>query len=125
MEYSVEFYQKINGEIPVRDFLMSLNPKTRAKAFRDIELLKTYGYMLREPYTKSIKGKLNSGIYELRIKHSTEISRIFYFSYKDNVFILLNGFIKKTSKTPSRELEKARKYKEDFERRKHHEKSEY
>ncbi len=45
LEYSVEFYQKINGEIPVRDFLMSLNPKTRAKAFRDIELLKTYGIL--------------------------------------------------------------------------------
>ncbi len=121
MEYNVEFYQKLNGEVPVRDFLMNLNPKKRAKAFRDIELLKVYGYELREPYTKSIKGKLNKGIYELRIKHSTENSRIFYFTYKDNVFVLLNGFIKKTSKTPSRELERARKYKEDFERRKQHE----
>lgn len=44
-------------------------------------------------------------------------SRIFYFSFEKNTFILLNGFVKKSDKTPERELEKARKYKNDYERR--------
>ncbi|MDD2495017.1 MAG: type II toxin-antitoxin system RelE/ParE family toxin [Tissierellia bacterium] len=42
---------------------------------------------------------------------------MFYFSFEKNTFILLNGFVKKSDKTPERELEKARKYKNDYERR--------
>lgn len=117
MSYDVEFYQKKNGDIPVRDFLLSLSPKMRAKAFSEIELLKKHGSELREPYAKAIKGKNNKGIFELRIKFSSDISRIFYFTYKFNKFILLHGFIKKTQKTPEKELNRARKYKEDYEGR--------
>ncbi len=76
-----------------------------------------YDNILREPYVKPIKGDKNKGLYELRIKFSSDISRIFYFSYEKNTFILLNGFIKKSDKTPEKELEKARKYKNDYERR--------
>jgi len=117
LAYDVEFYQKENGEVPVRDFLESLPPKLRAKTFREIELLKDHGPDLREPHTKSIKGKENKGIYELRVKFSTDISRVFYFSYIGSTFVLLHGFVKKTNKTPPREIERARKYKEDYERR--------
>ena len=117
MAYDVEFYQKENGEVPVRDFLESLPPKLRAKTFREIELLKDNGPDLREPHTKSIKGKENKGIYELRVKFSTDISRVFYFSYIGSTFVLPHGFVKKTNKTPPREIERARKYKEDYERR--------
>lgn len=117
MAYDVEFYQKENGEVPVKDFLETLPPKLRAKALREIELLKKHGPDLREPHTKPIKGKDNKGIYELRIKFSTDISRLFYFVYIGSTFVLLHGFLKKTSKTPAREIDLARKYKEDYERR--------
>ncbi len=43
MAYDVEFYQKENGEVPVKDFLESIPPKLRAKTFREIELLKNHG----------------------------------------------------------------------------------
>lgn len=46
MVYDVEFYQKENGDIPVLDFLLSLSPKMRAKAYSEIELLKEHGYGL-------------------------------------------------------------------------------
>ena len=39
MAWDIEYYQKTNGEIPVEDFLLSLNPKLRAKAYHDIMLL--------------------------------------------------------------------------------------
>lgn len=117
MAYDLEFYQKENGTIPVKKFLESLPPKLRAKAFLEIELLKEHGFNLREPHTKPIKGKDNKGIFELRIKFSTDISRIFYFAYTGTTFVLLHGFVKKTNKTPARELHRARKYKEDYERR--------
>lgn len=117
MGYDIEFYQKENGDVPIMDFLLSLEPKMRAKAYSEIELLKEHGPALREPYVKPIKGSNNKGIYELRIKFSSDISRIFYFSYEQNTFVLLHGFVKKSNKTPERELERDRKYKVDYERR--------
>jgi len=81
------------------------------------ELLKTLGNELREPYVKTIKGEKNKGLFELRIKFSTDIARIFYFTYHNNRYILLHGFIKKTVKTPHNEIEKARRYMEDYKRR--------
>lgn len=56
--FDIEFYMKSNGDIPVQNFLYSLEPKLRAKAFRDIELLHTMGNKLKEPYVKPIKGKI-------------------------------------------------------------------
>lgn len=115
--FDLDFYKMENGKIPVQDFLYSLEPKLRAKAFRDIELLKNLGNELREPYVKPIKGNSNKGLYELRIKFSSDIARIFYFTYYNNRYILLHGFIKKSMKTPPKEIEKARKYMEDYKRR--------
>ena len=105
---NLDFYKMENGKVPVQDFLYSLEPKLRAKAFRDIELLRNLGSDLREPYVKSVKGNNNRGLYELRIKFSNDIARIFYFTYYDNRYILLHGFIKKTMKIPTKEIERAR-----------------
>lgn len=86
----------------------------RAKAIKEIDLLEEYGTTLREPYSKFIK----NGIFELRIKLAADISRVFYFFFDEKKIILTNGFIKKTQKTPETEIEKALKYKADYERRK-------
>lgn len=56
--FELDFYINENGKIPVQDFLYSLNPKLRAKAFSDIELLRKLGSELKEPYVKPIKGKI-------------------------------------------------------------------
>ena len=117
MEWQVEYYKKENGEIPVLEYLLTLNPKFRAKAFMEIELLEKHGTFLREPYTKSIKGSRYKDLYELRVKFSSDISRIFYFTYNAGTFVLLNGFTKKTNKIPKSELERALRYKQDYERR--------
>lgn len=117
MDWQIEYYKKTNGTIPVLDFLLTLNPKMRAKAFSEIELLEKHGMDLREPYVKPIKGEKYKGLFELRIKFSSDISRIFYFTFKNNTFVLLNGFTKKTNKIPLKELDRAVRYKEDYERR--------
>ena len=80
MEWQVEYYRKTNGKIPVLDYLMTLNPKMRAKAFSEIELLEKHGSNLREPYVKPIKGEKYKDMFELRIKFSSDVSRIFYFN---------------------------------------------
>jgi len=111
----VEYYKKENGDIPVLDFLLSLEVKMRAKAFIEIELLEKHGPYLKEPYVKPVKG--THGLFELRIKFASNISRIFYFTYRQQTFVLLHGFTKKTQKTPAREIERALRYKDDYERR--------
>lgn len=117
MQWQVEYYKKENGEIPVLEYLLTLDAKIRAKAFSEIELLQKHGINLREPYTKSIKGNKYKNLFELRVKFSTNTSRIFYFTYEHNTFVLLNGFTKKSDATPQKELDKAIKYKQDYERR--------
>ena len=109
----IVFYEKENGEKPVEEFLLSLDNKMQKKAFGQLNILKEYGRILREPYSKYIK----DGIFELRIQFASDISRIFYFFYIGDKIVLTNGFIKKTQKTPQKEIEKALEYKKDFERR--------
>lgn len=115
--FEIVFYQKENGKVPVQEFLYSLPQKLRAKAFRDIELLQEFGSDLKEPHVKALKGKKNKGLYELRIKFSNDIARVFYFTYYNNRYVLLHGFIKKSMFTPKREIEKAISYMEDYKRR--------
>ena len=66
--------------------------------------------MLREPYSKHIE----DGIFELRAKIGTDISRVMYFFYSGKKIIITNGFIKKSQKTPRKEIMKAKAYREDY-----------
>ncbi len=115
--FEVNYYRLENGTAPVEQFIDSLNPKMQAKAMYSLALLEEFGNQLREPFSKPI----GDGIFELRIKFSSDITRIFYFFVVDNRIILTNGFVKKTPKTPKEEIELARKYKKDYERRNPHE----
>lgn len=117
MKWNIEIYQKENGEIPLVDFFNDLPPKHKAKIYWEIELLKEFGTELKEPYSKAIKGENYKGLWELRIKFASDISRIFYFLPLESTFILLHGFIKKTEKTPKKELEIAKKNMDDYLRR--------
>ena len=106
------------GEQPAKEFLLSLDKKMRAKMVDTISILQDNGYELREPYSKH----LSEGIFELRAKLGTDITRVLYFFYVDRHIILTNGFIKKTNKTPTKEIERAKKYRSDYLRRKEEEK---
>ena len=77
-------------------------------------ILQDNGYELREPYSKH----LSEGIFELRAKVGSDITRVLYFFYVERHIILTNGFIKKTQKTPPKEIERAKKYRADYLRRK-------
>ena len=111
--FEAEFYEKDNGDQPAREFLLSLDKKMRAKMMMIIGVLQDNGNELREPYSKH----LSEGIFELRAKVGSDISRVLYFFYIDQHIILTNGFVKKTQKTPQQEIEKAKKYRADYLRR--------
>ena len=114
MNFQVEFYEQKDGTQPVRDFILSLDKKMISKILDMIKLLQDNGYQLREPYSKHI----DDGIFELRIKIGSNISRVLYFFYIGQYIILTNGFIKKTQKAPTNEIIKAKKYRADYLHRK-------
>ena len=110
----MDFYYKENGDHPAKEFMLSLDKKLRAKLADTIMILQDNGYELREPYSKHI----SEGIFELRAKQGSDITRVMYFFYVDRHIILTNGFIKKTQKTPQSEIEKAKRYRTDYLKRK-------
>lgn len=68
--------------------------------------LAKYGTRIGKPFVKHIDGNL----WELRPLSN----RIFFFYWKDNQFVFVHHFIKKSQKTPKKEIEKARKNIKDF-----------
>ena len=110
----IVFYETEDGKNLVREFLRSIEPKMRVKIARTISLLKVYGYELREPYSKS----LGDGIFELRTQFGGNISRVLYFFVVNGKAVLTHGFIKKTQKTPQQEIDRVKRYREDYLKRK-------
>ncbi|MCD7806194.1 MAG: type II toxin-antitoxin system RelE/ParE family toxin [Lachnospiraceae bacterium] len=113
-DFQIKFYRTENGDCPVEDFLDQLDDKMQTKVLRMISLLKNYGNDLREPYSKHMK----DGIFELRISQGSDISRILYFYTSRKTIVLTNGFIKKTPKTPEKEIKKAERCRKDYAERK-------
>ena len=110
MKFTVEFYEKENGEIPVINFIDSLEPKMGAKVLSLIEILEEKGNQLRLPYSEC----LEDGIFELRCKFGSDITRTLYFFYEGANIILTNGFVKKTQKTPTQEIKLAKLRRTDY-----------
>ncbi len=119
--YTVIFYRDKNGKEPVRDYIIKLMSKKdkdsriNVDKINDyIESLRQYGTAAGEPFMKHLDGK----IWELRPLRN----RILFFGYDGNEIVLLSHFIKKTQKTPKREIEKAKRLMNDYiERRKNNE----
>ena len=102
---TVDYYKTERGDAPVMDFLKKLPIKLRAKNMRELSLLEEFGTDLPAPYTKQLRGY--KGLWELRVKLSSDITRIFYYFPTGTRILLLHGFTKKTNETPSIELETA------------------
>lgn len=109
-DFEIVFYETSTGVCPVRDFLDMTDVKLRAKILWTIQLAKEFGNRLSEPYSKP----LEDGIFELRTKVGSNVSRVLYFFYDGGKIVLTNGFVKKTQKTPRFEIDLAKKYRSDY-----------
>ena len=89
-----------------KDFLMDQPQKIQDKIFKIIEIIE-FQQRIPEKYLKHIE--VTKGLYETRIKLGSDIWRVFCFFDNGKLVILLNGFQKKTQKTPKSEIEKATK----------------
>jgi len=93
------------------DFLNSQSEKVKAKIYKIIEIIETNNNVPVN-YLKHLIG--TKGIYEARIKLGSNIWRVFCFFDNDKLVILMNGFQKKTQKTPKNEIEKAIRIREEY-----------
>ena len=108
--YTVVFYDLPDGTEPVAAFLEGQSLKMSAKILRTIGLLEEFGPSLREPYS----ALLDDGIFELRTKIGSDITRVLYFFIEGKKVILTHGFVKKTQVTPPEEIDKAKRYRKDY-----------
>ena len=106
-KFKIVFYKISKDKNEISIFLNKLDEKTIVRVKNDLTLLKEYGLTLIN--TKWIKKIYrNPDLFELRTKSFNEIRIIFYF-VKPNTFVIVNAFIKKTNKTPRKEIKKALK----------------
>ena len=94
-----------------KEFLIEQPQKVQDKIFKIIEIIE-FQQRIPEKYLKHIDG--TKGLYEARIKLGSDIWRVFCFFDKGKLVILLNGFQKKTQKTPKSEIEKAEKLMKEY-----------
>ena len=93
------------------DFLKKQPIKVQNKIFKIIEAIETLE-RIPENYLKSITG--TKGLYETRVSLASNTWRVFCFFDKGKLVILLNGFTKKTQKTPKKEIQKAIRLKNEY-----------
>lgn len=106
--YEIKFYQDDKGVEPVKEFLKDLysrgdvaSKKRADKINAYLAILRQSGTFIGEPYVKHIDGEL----WELRPARD----RIFFAAWNGKQFVMLHQFIKKTQRTPPREIETARR----------------
>lgn len=83
--------------------MLTLPAGLSAKYFHLTDLMLEFGADLGMPHTKA----MSDGLCELRVKGKEGIARVFYCTKVGKRIIMLHGFVKKTQKTPAKELRKA------------------
>lgn len=99
----VRFYTNPSGKEPVRDWLKGLAVEDRKLIGEDIKTAQ-FGWPIGMPLAK----KLEKDIWEIRTSLKDKISRVL-LTKQAAYLVLLHGFIKKSQKTPTKELGVARK----------------
>jgi len=113
--YTVEFYEKANGESEIWDFLEGLRIKSASNKDARIQFkqISFYIQLLQDNGPNlpvNVAKHLAEDIWELRPGNN----RVLYFYFENNTFVLLHQFRKKTQKTPPREIEKAKAERDDY-----------
>ena len=100
MIWTVTFHsQRVEHEI------LAMPAGILARFLRYSERMEVYGPDLGMPHTRAMGG----GLFELRIKAAEGIARVLYCTVVGRRVVFLHQFVKKTDKTPSRELDIARR----------------
>jgi phage-related protein len=100
MSWSIEYPYS-----DVEKFILKLSPRLTAKYLHLADLMLEFGSNLGMPHTRP----MSDGLFELRVKGQEGIARVFYCTLLGKRIVMLHGFIKKSQKTPAKEIKIARR----------------
>jgi phage-related protein len=100
MGWTINYYSEA-----VQKEILTLSAGLLARYLRYSDRMETYGPDLGMPHTRA----LGDGLFELRLKAQEGIDRVLYCTISGRKIMILHQFIKKTNKTPSKELTLARR----------------
>jgi phage-related protein len=106
---SCRFYRTGSGNEPVREWLKGLPAAVRQEIGSDIQVVQW-----RWPIGKPLVDGFGEGLFEVRTAHEGNIYRVL-FCLEGSIMVLLHGFTKKTQKTPTQDINLARKRLKDEE----------
>lgn len=95
MDYSITYYSE-----EVQEEILDLPDTLAARYIVLTRRIEALGPNLGEPHTKAF----GHGLFELRLKGAEGIARVFFCTIVGKRVVMLHSFIKKTNKTPAREL---------------------
>jgi phage-related protein len=99
MRYSIHYYS-----VEVQEAIMNLPDTLQARYIGLTQRMIQYGPHLGLPHTEAF----GNGLFELRLKGAEGIARVFFCTMVKQEIVMLHSFIKKTQKTPQKELDIAR-----------------
>jgi phage-related protein len=99
MEWEIVYYS--DG---VQEAILAFAPGLQARYIHLTERMLAFGPDLGMPHTRS----MGKGLFELRLKSKEGIGRVFFCNRPDQLIMMLHAFVKKSPKTPARELRVAR-----------------
>ena len=107
-----EFYTRPNGHTEFAEYLDSLDVKAKAKLLARINMVATYGLSagIHHNWVKP----LEKNLYEIRSRVSNNQQRGLYFHVDGVHYVITHGFTKKTLKTPPREINHAKKLRDEY-----------
>jgi phage-related protein len=105
MKYSIIYYSQ-----EVQEEIMNLPVTLQARFIGLTDRMMEHGPNLGLPHTDAFGG----GLFELRLKGAEGIARVFFCLIVKQKIVMLHGFIKKTQKTPDKELKLAKQRMKEF-----------
>lgn len=99
MDWKIEYFSDT-----VQSEILALPSGLLARYIHLTDRMIGFGPNLGTPHTRS----MNKGLFELRLKAAEGIARVFYFVRTGQRIMMLHQYVKKTQKTPRKELEIAR-----------------
>lgn len=109
MKWQIEFYNET-----VKNETHSFPKKILAKLLHIFDLIEEFGHKLGKPYIDSF----GDGLFEIRAKGQEGIGRSLFCYMSDKRIVILHSFVKKSQKTPKKELQIALKRKKELENEK-------
>jgi phage-related protein len=94
MTWTISFYQGVEEDI------LSMPPKIQARMLKLLEMIEEHGANLGAPHTEA----MGAGLFEIRAKAQEGIGRSLFCYLKDEEVHILIAFVKKSQKTPQKEL---------------------